>query len=103
MLVRTHWAARSSCLRGTEVFPLLVTPFARLDERIEREIRRMRARYELSLDEFRGLYVSDEQVDRLVRLDGSDAPALELGAGTPDPVQLCATDPRWRHLIAEFS
>jgi len=39
----------------------------RLDTLIHREILRLRARYELSLDEFRGLYVSDEQVDDLVR------------------------------------
>jgi hypothetical protein len=36
-----------------------------LDAAIQREIDRLRCRYELSLDEFRGLYVSDEQVDRL--------------------------------------
>ena len=42
-------------------------PLARLDRLLEREILRLRARYQLSLDEFRGLYVSDEQVDRLVR------------------------------------
>lgn len=40
---------------------------ARLDCLIHREILRLRARYELSLDEFRGLYVSDEQVDALIR------------------------------------
>jgi DNA polymerase III delta prime subunit len=38
-----------------------------LDAAIHREILRLRARYELSLDEFRGLYVSDEQVDRLIQ------------------------------------
>jgi ATP-dependent 26S proteasome regulatory subunit len=37
-----------------------------LDRTLEREILRLRARYQLSLDEFRGLYVSDEQVDRLL-------------------------------------
>lgn len=34
-----------------------------LDRRIAREALRLRARYQLSLDEFRGLLVSDEQVD----------------------------------------
>lgn len=65
------------------MFAFLATQFARLDERIEREIRRMRARYELSLDEFRGLYVSDEQVDRLVaqRSETPDTPA----PATPSP------------------
>ena len=40
---------------------------ARLDARLHREILRLRARYELTLDEFRGLYVSDAQVDELLR------------------------------------
>lgn len=34
-----------------------------LDACLHREILRLRARYQLSLDEFRGLYISDEQVD----------------------------------------
>jgi hypothetical protein len=38
-----------------------------LDLLIHREILRLRATYQLSLDEFRGLYVSDEQVDALVQ------------------------------------
>jgi hypothetical protein len=37
-----------------------------LDGGIRHEIACLRVRYELSLDEFRGLYVSDEQVDRLL-------------------------------------
>jgi len=37
-----------------------------LDRALHREILRLRARYELSMDELRGLYVSDEQVDQLV-------------------------------------
>jgi len=49
-----------------------------LDAAIHREILRMRAQNELSLDEFRGLYISDEQVDRLVgeRLEHSKADEL---------------------------
>src|SRR3712207_6011158 len=38
----------------------------RLDLLLHREILRLRASYGLTLDEFRGLYVSDEQVDALV-------------------------------------
>ncbi|MBP0634980.1 ATP-binding protein [Cupriavidus sp. AcVe19-6a] len=38
-----------------------------LDCLVEREILRLRARYELSLDELRGLYISDRQVDALLR------------------------------------
>ena len=37
-----------------------------LDAALHREVLRLRARYELSTDELRGLYVSDEQVDRLL-------------------------------------
>jgi hypothetical protein len=40
----------------------------RLDLLLHREILRLRASYGLTLDEFRGLYVSDEQVDALVNL-----------------------------------
>lgn len=38
-----------------------------LDRLIEREILRLRAHYELTLDELRGLYISDHQVDELLR------------------------------------
>jgi predicted nuclease with RNAse H fold len=38
----------------------------RLDLLLHRQVLRLRASYGLSLDEFRGLYVSDEQVDSLV-------------------------------------
>ena len=44
-----------------------VTPWMEWhDAVVHREIVRVRARYELTLDEFRGLDVSNEQVDRLV-------------------------------------
>jgi hypothetical protein len=39
----------------------------RLDLLLHLEILRLRAAYQLSLDEFRGLYISDEQVDSLLR------------------------------------
>jgi ATP-dependent 26S proteasome regulatory subunit len=38
----------------------------RLDLLLHREILRLRATYQLSLDEFRGLYISDEQVNSLI-------------------------------------
>jgi hypothetical protein len=41
-----------------------------LDSALELEVRRLRARYELSRDEFCGLYISDEQVDRLLEREG---------------------------------
>ncbi len=55
----------------------------RLDLLIHREILRLRAVYQLSLDEFRGLYVSDQQVDNLLREDRS-APEIM------DPAELTA-------------
>ena len=58
-----------------------------LDLLIHREILRLRAAYQLSLDEFRGLYVSDEQVDALVR---------ETKAGAVDLSQLTLAAARAR-------
>ena len=52
-----------------------------LDLLLEREILRLRARYELTLDELRGLYISDQQVDDLLRRGAPAAdPLLELNA-----------------------
>lgn len=78
-----------------------VARLQRLDLLIEREILRLRGRYQLSLDEFRGLYVSDEHVDQLLNRslpDTGDGDYLErvaqqaaaLGeaiAGGHDPLQ----------------
>ena len=63
----------------------------RLDLMIHREILRLRAVYQLSLDEFRGLYVSDQQVDSLLREDQT-APEVM------DPASLTA---RAEHLHLE--
>ena len=60
--------------------PWLSMAFERLDLLLHREILRLRATYRLSLDEFRGLYVSDEQVDDLIRasaLEGGEHPTVE--------------------------
>ncbi len=57
-------------------------PLRRLDAALSREVLRLRARYQLSLDEFRGLFISDEQVDAL--LAGHNRPPRE-GAGLPLP------------------
>ena len=45
----------------------LAIELQRLDVLIERAIQRLRARYELSTDEWRGLYVTDAYVDGLLR------------------------------------
>ncbi len=69
----------------------------RLDALIERELRRMRARYELSVDEFHGLYITDARVDELVRAAGPDhTPPREV----PEVRAARAADAasRWAHL-----
>lgn len=45
---------------------LMSVHLQRLDLLLHRQILRMRAAYQLSLDEFRGLYISDEQVDNFI-------------------------------------
>lgn len=74
---------------------------ALLDRRIEREILRLRARYELSLDEFRGLYVSDAQVDALVTASagGGSPPANEPTAPIAATLPLGA---RWNRVAETF-
>jgi hypothetical protein len=56
----------------------------RLDILLHREILRLRARYHLSLDEFRGLYISDQQVDALVRRTAEGPEVLEELPREPD-------------------
>jgi len=62
----------------------MTSPFAgeleRLDLLLHREILRLRAGYQLSLDELRGVYISDEQVDALI--------AQARPPGTPDVGEL---------------
>jgi len=72
----------------------------RLDALLEREIGRLRARYQLSLDEFRGLYVSDEQVDSLVA-QGFGAPVGEPASAGP-AVGARAAYPPWERVVGEF-
>jgi len=65
----------------------------RLDAALAREVLRLRARYQLSLDEFRGLYVSDEQVDALLERGGSAPPDLpDLPPLKPDPTLAAVTE-----------
>jgi SpoVK/Ycf46/Vps4 family AAA+-type ATPase len=83
----------------------------RLDVLLHREILRLRATYQLSLDEFRGLYISDEQVNGLINqafgYDGDTSVVDELtrraeALRASDQEQL-ADDHFWRRLAAEFS
>ena len=81
-----------------------------LDVLLHREIVRLRARYQLSLDEFRGLYISDEQVNSLidqeVGYEGKTSVAEEL---TERAEVLRAADDQdsedslWRRLADDFS
>ena len=70
---------------------------ARLDRLIEAEIHRLRARYELSLDEFRGLYITDERVEALLRARLPDAPDPMLDI---EPARDADRASRW-HQLAE--
>lgn len=73
---------------------------ALLDRRIELEILRLRARYQLSLDEFQGLYVSDQQVDRLVAAQTCPPHAAgDHAAPIAAPLRL---DTRWNRLVGVF-
>ncbi|MEO8049672.1 MAG: AAA family ATPase [Acidobacteriota bacterium] len=62
----------------------------RLDILLHREILRLRARYQLSRDEFRGLYVSDQQVDSLVRPPSKAVEILEELPRQEDPPEWAA-------------
>jgi hypothetical protein len=84
----------------------------RIDLLIHREILRLRARYNLSLDEFRGLYIGNEHVDALVSCSarekqGEDtaekltARAMQLAA--LNRTQLQASQLPWSNLSREFS
>jgi SpoVK/Ycf46/Vps4 family AAA+-type ATPase len=78
----------------------------RLDVLLHREILRLRVAYQLSLDEFRGLYVSDAQVDALV---SQTAPAdvggveelTERAESMRHQLAECADD-RWARIAREF-
>ncbi len=74
----------------------LVPELARLDALIAAEMRRLRARYELSRDEFHGLYITDERVEALLRASqpSPEAVALPDIAGT----RYADSTSRWRQL-----
>jgi len=83
--------------------------FQRLNLLIHREILRLRAAYQLSLDEFRGLYVSDQQVDALLRNDSQSPEIVDPAELTrqADELRQAAQqirdrDPRWSVLRTEF-
>jgi len=82
----------------------------RLDLLLHAQILRLRARYQLSLDEFRGLYVSDQQVDALVDSwrESDRLPKLHLlyqqaAALRQQHWKVLSKDSPWQRLISEFN
>lgn len=79
---------------GAQPMAYLQAELQWLDLLLHREILRLRARYQLSFDEFRGLYISDEHVDALVN-QGQTAPGQS--STTPDIIQRLTTQAeQWR-------
>ncbi len=94
----------------SETREFLSIKLQRLDLLLHREILRLRARYQLSLDEFRGLYISDEQVDSLINgkvgYEGESSATDELSQRAE--ILRCEDFERdedviWRKLADEFS
>src|SRR6478609_7780491 len=80
----------------------------RLDLLLQREI--LRASYQLSLDEFRGLYISDEQVNQLInRAVNYDGPSSAIDELTDKAESLRADSNShddaspWQRLVTEFA
>ena len=77
---------------------------------LHREILRLRASYQLSLDEFRGLYISDEHVTQLINRSLSyEGPSSAMEELTQQAESLRAIesqqsdgDSPWQWLIREF-
>ena len=82
----------------------------RLDLLLHREILRLRANYQLSLDEFRGLYISDEQVNQLVNRAVNYRGASSAIDELTDKAESLRAEAKqrsdgspWQTLVAEFS
>src|SRR6476620_10571030 len=82
----------------------------RLDLLLQREILRLRASYQLSLDEFRGLYTSEEQVNQLInRAANYDGPSSATDELTDKAESLRADSNShddaspWQRLVTEFA
>jgi hypothetical protein len=93
----------------TPLTQFVTAELARLDLCLHRQVLRLRARYQLSLDEFRGLYVSDAQVDTLVRdwqeeKGGADFAELDKRVATLRRQNWsgAAADSPWQHIVGEF-
>src|SRR3954452_25206668 len=95
---------------STDPLEHLSLELRRLDLLLHREILRLRATYELSLDEFRGLYISDEQVNSLIdRSLGHDGPQSVMDELTRQAEAVREANAKrlhddlpWQRLAAEF-
>ncbi len=89
----------------------LQAEMARLDLLLYRQILRLRATYQLSLDEFRGLYISDEQVDNLINLvtgkEGASPTTLDLTERAEvlrkSNIEKWSDTLPWKHIVKEFN
>src|SRR5229473_1498828 len=89
----------------------LYAELERLDVLLYRQILRLRASYQLSLDEFRGLYISDEQVDsfinRVIEKEGSSSTIQDLTEQAEvmrkTNVEQVSDALPWKHIITEFN
>src|SRR5215467_4649004 len=95
----------------TDPLAYLTADLKRLDLLLHREILRLRASYQLSLDEFRGLYISDEQVNQLINrtldYEGSSSVVDDLTQQAESLRVITASnqsgvDSPWQKLIADF-
>jgi len=81
----------------------------RLDVLLHREILRLRARYQLSLDEFRGLYISDAHVNSLINQEvgyEGETSAVEELTGRAELLRTAdqgSEDSLWHKLAVDFS
>ena len=81
-----------------------------LDLLLHREILRLRAVYHLSLDEFRGLYVSDEQINQIIDSglkhqspNTVTAELTERAEALRYPLEQGREESPWTRLVNEFS
>src|SRR6201988_343967 len=91
---------------ATDTSEYLSLKLQRLDVLLHREILRLRARYQLSLDEFRGLYISDEHVDHLIDQEveyTGETSATEELTQRAEGLRSADEDILWRRLADEFS
>lgn len=96
---------------STDALEHLQAEMVRLDLLLYRQILRLRAAYQLSLDEFRGLYISDEQVDSLINLvtgkEGVSPTILNLTEQVEtlrkSNIEKWSDTLPWKHIVEEFN